>query len=76
MPVCSYLVHPAEGKADQLMELFMKMPECDAELSAKKEMIILVTLSEDKDHEKKLQDKLKSITEINCLALSFGQVQN
>ena len=74
MPVCSYLVHPSPGKQDILMKKFELMPECDAELSEKGELIILVTVSEDKESEKELQENLKEINEIDCLALSFGQV--
>jgi nitrate reductase NapAB chaperone NapD len=76
MPVCSYLVHPSPGKQGVVMKKFEGMPECEAELSEKGELIILVTVSEDKESEKQLQENLKEIKEIDCLALSFGQVTN
>lgn len=76
VPVCSYLVYPEIGKEVNLMTEFQAMPECDASLSEDKKMIILVTESDNLEEEKELQEKLKNIKDINCLVLSFGQVQN
>ncbi|WDE96244.1 hypothetical protein PQO03_11050 [Lentisphaera profundi] len=76
MPVCSYLAYPIEGKEQALMSKLSSMPECDVTLSDDKKLIILLTETKDKDHEKLLQEKIKQVKDINCLVLSFGQVQN
>ncbi len=75
MPVCSYLVYPVANKIPNLMQKLDQMKECDATLSEDEKMIILLTETENKKHEEKLQQDLKEIKEINCLVLSFGQIQ-
>ena len=64
-----------ENYKTNLMQKLDQMKECDATLSEDEKMIILLTETENKKHEEKLQQDLKEIKEINCLVLSFGQIQ-
>jgi len=75
MPVCSYIVHPAEGKAGELIDKLKNTPGCNVTPSDNQELLILVTETWNFDEERQMQEMLRSIPEIDCLALAFGQIK-
>ena len=76
MPVCSYVVYPAEGRSQALLEELNQRDECEAHLSDQGDMIVLVTETQEETREKELQEELNHITDIQCIALSFAMEQN
>ena len=75
MPICSYLVYPAAGKADELVETLNAIPECEARKSDNRDLMILMTDTPDDRREKTLQEQLKTIPSIQCMAMTFGAME-
>ncbi|HJP30270.1 MAG TPA: hypothetical protein QGF95_06920 [Candidatus Latescibacteria bacterium] len=73
MPVCSYLVFPqpdAEGLAARLAAL----PGCETMPADNADLLILVTDTPDPEAEEELQDKLQNVPGIQCMVLTFGDI--
>lgn len=72
MPICGYLVYPVAGKSDELVRTLGAIPECDVQKSENRDVMLLVTDTADETHEERLQNRLKSINSILCLAMTFA----
>ena len=72
MPIKSYLVHPMDGKKEQLIEILSQIPFCELNPSTNKDVIVLVTDTSSVDEEKKLAQKFEAILEIKNMALVSG----
>ncbi len=72
MPIKSYLAHPQRGKKEELIQALSALQECDVLPSQNEEVIVVVTDTEDEDHEKKLRKKLEDIDSIKLLAMVSG----
>ena len=76
MPVCSYLVHPAEGLSEFVINDLQSIPGCEVSPSEDGKVLILVTESDNSSLEKALQKRLKDVENIDCMALTFGQLHD
>ena len=74
MPVCSYVVHAAEGQFDALAQELSATPGCEAYPSDGREVIVLVTDTATKEDDKKLYKELKDNDKISCIAISFADI--
>ena len=75
MGICSYLVFPKSGKRQALVSELAQLPGCDV-LPADNhdELMVLVTETNTPDEEALLQESLKEVEDIQCMALTFGDV--
>ena len=72
MPIKSYIVHPINGKRDELIECLSKLPECEVTLAKNDEILIMVSETENETQELELKQKLDAITSIKLLSLVSG----
>lgn len=72
MPIKSYLVHHKEGKKEVLLEQLAKLPSCEAIPSQNKDVIVLITDTPSKEAEKRLEQELEALKNINHLSLVAG----
>ncbi|UTW63918.1 hypothetical protein KFE98_07210 [bacterium SCSIO 12741] len=69
MPVKSYLAIPAAGGKDKLLQELNNMKECDASPADNKDVVVLLTETENETEEKALQQKLEEMDSIKLLTL-------
>ena len=74
MPICSYVVFPQPGRRDELAERLAALPDCDVEPAANRDLLLLVTDTEDLAEEHRLQARLSAIDAIQCMVLTFGEI--
>ncbi len=74
MPVCSYVVFPQRGKAQEVARRLSQIPNCEVVPAENQALMILVTDTETAADEQALQQRLSSIEDIECMALTFGEV--
>ena len=77
MAICSYLVFPKPGTRSTLPQTLINLPGCDVlPADNRDDVMVLVTDTENKEQETTLQDTLKDIQDIQCLVLTFGEVNH
>ncbi len=74
MPVFSYLAYPKPGAKEQLIRDLAALDYCEATPADNAEILILVTDTPDEDQEKALQKKLKKLSSLESLGMTFGHV--
>lgn len=74
MPVFSYLAYPKQGSKEKLLKDLASLDYCEATPADNAEILILVTDTPDEDREKALQKKLKGLTSLESLGMTFGHV--
>ena len=74
MPVFSYLAYPKPGAKEQLIRDLAALDFCEATPADNAEILILVTDTPDEDQEKALQKKLKKLSSLESLGMTFGHV--
>ncbi|MEX0360632.1 MAG: chaperone NapD [Allomuricauda sp.] len=72
MPIKSYLVHPHDGKKEELLQELSAMSSCEVVAAQNREIIALVTETETKQEEEALKTRLESIKSLKLLALVSG----
>jgi nitrate reductase NapAB chaperone NapD len=75
MPICSYLVTPIEGKCDEAAERLRDLAGCRVTRAEQCDLLVVVTETASAEEECRLQEALNTIDQIQCLALTFGQIQ-
>ena len=73
MPICSYLVYPANDRFDSVISHLNLIPGCEAVPDDNRQIIILVTETSTEDENKHLHDKLAGMDTIDCIAMTFGE---
>ncbi len=74
MPICSYVVFPQQDKAQEVARRLGEIPNCEVVPAENRSLMILVTDTETAADEQVLQRQLNSIEDIECMALTFGEV--
>jgi|APSaa5957512622_1039677.scaffolds.fasta_scaffold132566_2 nitrate reductase NapAB chaperone NapD len=74
MPVCSYLVFPRPD-ADDLAQRLAALPGCEVTPADNADLLILLTETPDMAAEEQLQTQLEGVAGIQCLVLTFGDLQ-
>jgi len=72
MPIKSYIVFPRSGEKSRLITALKSTEHCKVVPSTNKDVIVLVTDTENEQEEEKLQQILDSIKEIEHLNLVSG----
>ena len=72
MPVFSYLAYPEQGAKEVLLKDLAALDYCEVAPADNKEILILVTDTPDEEKEQELQNKLKGLTSLQSLGMTFG----
>ena len=72
MPIFSYLAYPAKGALEDLRNDLSAILHCEVMPADKEQVLILVTDTPDENEEKQLQKKLKNLSSLEFLCLTFG----
>lgn len=75
MPVCSYLVFPRSAPAE-LAQRLRRLPGCEVTPADNADLLILVTDTADDDSEQTLQQQLRDESDIQCMVLTFGDIDD
>ena len=72
MPIKSYLAHPFEGEKENLITAVSKLKQCEVIPAENKEVVVIVTDTENKEEEDILKEQLDAIASIKLLAMVSG----
>jgi len=72
MPILSYLALPHDGALDQLCTDLSGLEYCQIIPADNQEVVVLVTDTPDAESEKRLQARLKKISSLDLLSMTFG----
>ena len=72
MPITSYLAHPHEGKKSELIEALTSFKDCEVIPAENKDVLVVVTETQDTEEENNLKDKIEAIASLKMLALVSG----
>lgn len=72
MPIKSYLVHPCEGKKQDLAGVLANMEYCEVMPAENRELLILVTDTPTRQEEEALREHLEKLEGVKLLALVSG----
>ena len=72
MPITSYLAHPLEGKKSELIEALSSFKDCDVIPAENKDVLVLVTETQDTEEENILKEKIEALDSLKLLALVSG----
>ena len=72
MPIKSYLVHPHEGKYDDLLTELSSLSFCEVIQSENKEIAVLITDTNSDQEDKNIQIQINSIKSLKMLSLVSG----
>jgi nitrate reductase NapAB chaperone NapD len=74
MPVFSYLAQPMPGAKEDLLRQLVRIEHCEVVPSDNEEVLVLVTDTPDQEAELELQERLKGLSSLQCLNMTFGHV--
>jgi nitrate reductase NapAB chaperone NapD len=74
MAICSYVVFPQQGRAREVFRRLSRIRNCEVVPAENRSLMILLTDTETVADEQALQQQLNSIEDIECMALTFGEV--
>lgn len=72
MAIRSYLAHPHTGQKDQLINELSFLKNCEIIPAENKDVIVLVTETEDDTEDKILKEKIETFSSLKLLALVSG----
>ncbi|GAA4275453.1 hypothetical protein [Aquimarina mytili] len=72
MPIKSYLAHPHSGKKEELIQSLSTIEQCEIMPAQNKDVLILITETEDNAEEAILKEKLEAIESLKLLAMVSG----
>ncbi len=72
MPIKSYLAHPHNGKKNELIQALSAIDQCEVVAAQNKEVLVLVTETDNDSEENLLKEKLETINSLKLLALVSG----
>lgn len=72
MPIKSYLAHPHEGKKHELVSALSQLEQCEVFPAQNKDILVVVTETENKQEEDILKEKLETIASLKMLAMVSG----
>lgn len=72
MPIKSYLAHPLEGQKNELIKSLSEINNCDVIPSENKDLLIVVTETEDDTQDKLLKEEIEAIESLKLLAMVSG----
>jgi nitrate reductase NapAB chaperone NapD len=75
MPICSYLVHVKEQKLDSVVNQLEHKSECSVFPASNKDLLVLVTETNDDKREMGLTEEINTIEDIECMALTYANFE-
>lgn len=72
MPIMSYLAWPTANKKDALIATLQGIIGCEVQPAEDRDLLVVVTDTQNEKEERQLQAQLKEIPELACLALVAG----
>jgi hypothetical protein len=76
MPVMSYLAYPVDGRYEEMSSELSQIANCQFIPAENREIGIFVSDTESETEEGQLQQRLKEITSIKCLAMTYAHTDN
>ncbi len=76
MPICSYLVIPAEGATKSVRDRLEGLSGCDVTLAENRDVLILVTDTSGTGEENDLRSRVEAMEGIEALLLTFGEIDS
>jgi nitrate reductase NapAB chaperone NapD len=74
MPVCSYLVFPERDNAEAVAERLAILPGCEVIPAENRDLLLLVTDTEDADEERALRLRVHATEGVLAMMLTFGEL--
>ncbi|MEC3907788.1 hypothetical protein VOI54_12225 [Tamlana sp. 2201CG12-4] len=72
MPIKSYLAHPHDGKKAELVKAISKLNNCDVIPAENKDLLIVVTDTDNKSEDENLKEQIEAIESLKLLAMVSG----
>ncbi|TNJ42946.1 hypothetical protein KFZ70_16050 [Tamlana fucoidanivorans] len=72
MPIKSYLAHPHDGKKEELVQALSSLKNCEVIPAENKDLLIVVTDTNDKLEDENLKEKIETIKSLKLLAMVSG----
>ena len=72
MPIFAYLAIPKQGELEQLHTAMRSMPYCEVFPAENRDVLILITDTPDDPEEKALQQRLRMLSSLQSLSMTFG----
>lgn len=72
MAIKSYLAHPLSGQKEQLINELSSLKNCEIIPAENKEVVVLVTETENDEEDKKLKEHIETFNSLKLLALVSG----
>jgi nitrate reductase NapAB chaperone NapD len=72
MPIFSYLAYPVKDALEDLRDDLSALSHCEVIPADREQVLILLTDTPDEKEEKQLQNKLKKLSSLEFLGLTFG----
>jgi len=76
MPIFSYLAYPVKGAKQDLLNDLAALDHCEVIPAENEEVLILVTDTPDEEKENELQKKLKQLSSLESLGMTFGHTDD
>lgn len=75
MPICSYLMIPEPGTKARVQERLDGIAGCEVVPAENRDILILVTETEDRTAEDALRARLETLDGVRALMQTFGEVE-
>ncbi len=72
MPIKSYIIHPKKGYKDLLIQEMSAIKQCSVYPAENKDIIVLVTDTQDKEEDKTLTSQIHELNVIDHMAMVTG----
>jgi nitrate reductase NapAB chaperone NapD len=72
MTVQSYLVYPEAGRVEAVSRSLSDIPSCEVIRAENRDLLILVTETDDAQAQKKLETQIEELAGVECVALVSG----
>jgi nitrate reductase NapAB chaperone NapD len=72
MTVQSYLVYPETGRLEAVSQILSEIPSCEVIRAANRDLLILVTETDDAQAQKQLEARIEELAGVECVALVSG----
>lgn len=72
MPIFSFIAYPENSMKNQLIKDLSLMQYCEVKPSDNKDVLILITDTPDEETNKNLINKIKNLSSLQSLSMTFG----
>ena len=72
MPIKSYIVHPIEGKKEELLSVLNELAQCEVVSAKNQDILALVTDTPNDNEEEVLKEKIEALKSLKILSLVSG----